>query len=238
MRRLAYVVVLSGCHGVFDLDTVSVPPPDTLVDTEKPDPDAADDHLVARFDFENNYKNTVDGTGADCADVCPPFGTGKHAIGVDFNGASHCLSVKLTPPDAFTVVAWVYRSTDTSTSVIAKPLSAAYDSWQIDTDNSGVGRFVTFDGLNENFVTGQGVTAASWHHVAVTYQSGTKRLYVDGASVGAATNTSIVSGIEPMLIGCDKDFGSYSRYFAGSLDDVRVYNVELASSEINTLSTM
>jgi len=72
----------------------------------------------------------------------------------------------------------------------------------------------------------------NWHHVAVTFQSGTASgttMYVDGRTVGANTMT-IVAGHEtsPFSIGN----GNGTQYVNGVIDSVRLYSRVLPADEI------
>lgn len=96
---------------------------------------------------------------------------------------------------------------------------------------------------SNNVSTGDNVlTQGTWYHITVTYDgtgvhSGTT-IYVDGSSEPIATtagsddpaNTTV--GVTPRLIGRSDN----TNYTDGNLDDVRVYDRELTSSEATDLS--
>ena len=72
----------------------------------------------------------------------------------------------------------------------------------------------------------------TWTHLAATFDGTTLRLYVNGAQVSSVAKTgSIVTSTNPLQIGGDNIYG---QYFAGLIDDVRVYNSALSQSEIAT----
>ncbi len=67
----------------------------------------------------------------------------------------------------------------------------------------------------------------SWHHVAMTWGSGTNFYgYVDGVQVASGTD----SGTRTSNIYIGRVDGSY--YFNGSIDDVRIYNRALTAAEV------
>ncbi len=77
------------------------------------------------------------------------------------------------------------------------------------------------------------LSTGAWHQVAVTLNSGTGILYVDGAAVG--TNSGMT--INPSSLGSTvNNYIGKSQYadpyLAGSLDEFRIYNVGLSSAEI------
>ena len=88
-------------------------------------------------------------------------------------------------------------------------------------------------------------TSTSWSHIAVVFNSGNLKLYVDGAQVDAASNSnvSVVSThSNPAGLGARNDDDAYgagsgqSRFFDGFIDDARVYDVALGTAEITALA--
>jgi concanavalin A-like lectin/glucanase superfamily protein len=79
----------------------------------------------------------------------------------------------------------------------------------------------------------RGTTAlptATWSHLAVAYDGTTVRLYVNG--VQAATSAAggpMAGSTQPLKLGGNAVWGEW---FAGLLDDVRVYNRALSATEI------
>lgn len=81
-------------------------------------------------------------------------------------------------------------------------------------------------------------TSGIWYHIALTWGGGTTRLYVNGAQQ-ASTSSS-----KSLATWADGDYGraefdSYNlnspRYLNGSLDDFRIYNTTLSSTQIQAL---
>ena len=69
------------------------------------------------------------------------------------------------------------------------------------------------------------LTAGAWSYLALTYDGATLRLYVNGTLVGSQARTgAIATSTNPLQIGGD---GLYGQYFAGLIDEVRIYNVPL-----------
>jgi hypothetical protein len=72
----------------------------------------------------------------------------------------------------------------------------------------------------------------TWTHLAMTYDGANMRFYVNGALVGTRAATgSIATSTNPLRIGGNAPWGEY---FAGQIDDVRVYNRALTLAEIQT----
>jgi hypothetical protein len=82
-------------------------------------------------------------------------------------------------------------------------------------------------------VTSSAINNNQWHDIAYIFDNGTYSLYVDGVieytGVGAA---SITTGRVSIL---GKVATVSMRFFQGSMDDLRVYNVALTAGEINAI---
>ena len=71
-----------------------------------------------------------------------------------------------------------------------------------------------------------------WHHCVYTYDGLTHRFYVNGKEISTST-AETQQGIPTLLM-----FGNYpsgDQYFAGDMDEIRIYNRELEQDEINLL---
>jgi hypothetical protein len=77
-----------------------------------------------------------------------------------------------------------------------------------------------------------------WHHYAVTFASGTMKMYVDGSEVSASTSGATVTSIKQdgtanVVVGCVSTSSTPRHFFNGLIDEARVYNRALSGSEIN-----
>ncbi len=74
--------------------------------------------------------------------------------------------------------------------------------------------------------------ANTWSYLTETYDGATLRLYVNGTQVASTAHTgSISTSTNPLQIGGDSLYG---QYFAGMIDEVRVYNTALTATQIQT----
>ena len=79
------------------------------------------------------------------------------------------------------------------------------------------------------------LTANTWSFLTETYDGSTLRLYVNGTQVASTAHTgTIATSTNPLQIGGDSIYG---QYFAGLIDNVRVYNVALTAAQIQTDQT-
>jgi len=72
----------------------------------------------------------------------------------------------------------------------------------------------------------------TWTHLALTFDGGNERLYVNGTLV----RTAAVSGAMESAYGALRIGGNavWGEYFRGLIDEVRIYNRALDASEIQT----
>jgi hypothetical protein len=77
-----------------------------------------------------------------------------------------------------------------------------------------------------------------WHHAAVTYDGSFLRLYLDGVEVGSTplSGEVDVDASIPVAIGA-QPAGAGNRFFDGLMDDVRIVQRALSSSEIAAIAT-
>jgi hypothetical protein len=72
-----------------------------------------------------------------------------------------------------------------------------------------------------------------WHHVALTYDDTTARLYADGVEVASeARSWNLVQGLARI----GQQVNEANEYWNGSVDDVRIYNKALSPEEVAALS--
>ncbi len=85
-----------------------------------------------------------------------------------------------------------------------------------------------------------GYADGAYHHVAVTYNNGTVKLYLDGVSVGGGTAGSGAHDIGPNNLFMGEDAGlptAEGDQFIGDIDDAFVWNTALTPEEIVLLAT-
>lgn len=101
---------------------------------------------------------------------------------------------------------------------------------------SGTGEIRTGVYTNSRYVSnhGSGLMDGEWHHIGFTFNGTKKESYIDGVHVGGQDVLgSLTSSVPNRRIG---RFGSSPTYFLnGSIDEVRVYDRALSSSEITQL---
>ena len=168
-------------------------------------------------------------------------GTGDY-LRVD---GSHTLASGLPTGDASYTIALFMQTTQTSQQHMVTWGNSANTQINAFRTTTGATRGI----LNYNWggpangdydqEAGGDIADGAWHHVAVTYDSGTstKHLYFDGVELGSGlvvTNDLNVQGIN-FRIGTDR---SGANSFNGLIDDVRVYSDAQSASQIAALAAV
>ncbi|HEY6693405.1 MAG TPA: LamG-like jellyroll fold domain-containing protein, partial [Solirubrobacteraceae bacterium] len=196
--------------------------------------------LVAAYGFEEPSGTTVtdsstranNGTYANATRST----SGRHGSALSFNGTN----ASVTVPDAaslrlttgMTLEAWVNPSAGGNwRTVLLKQQTndLVYGLYSNDDVNRPSAWLYTTTG--QPSVTGTAAVAVNtWTHLAATYDGTTVRLYVNGTQTGSrAISGSLAAGTGPLKIGGNALWGEY---FAGLIDDVRVYNRALSAGEL------
>lgn len=76
----------------------------------------------------------------------------------------------------------------------------------------------------------------NWHHVAITYESGSQIIYIDGVAAASSSSTATIQMTnDDLLIGTDHDSFTSSRRFDGLIDEVKIFNTVLSFSDVNSV---
>jgi hypothetical protein len=201
---------------------------------------AAAPGLVAAYGFDENAGMTVSDASGNSNQGTVSGATwvaGKYGSSLRFNGTSALVTVpdsnSLDVATAFTIQAWVYPTASNNwRTVVMKdaPSGLAYAIYSHNNGNRPAGYIRTGTDVAVN---GSAALALNtWSHVALIYNGSTLRLYVNGVQRGSRTTTGAVPATAGNLtIGGNMAWGEY---FAGSIDEVRIYNRALSVTEITT----
>ena len=162
---------------------------------------------------------------------------GKFGGALSFNGSG----ARVTVPDAaslrlssaMTLEAWVSPSAVSSAwrDVIVKGDDDYYLMATSAPSSFPVGAGI-FGGVKARAFGTSVLALNTWTHLAVTYDGAMLRLYVNGVLVASTAKTgAIASSANPLQFGGDAIYG---QYFAGKIDEVRVYNVALSAAQVQT----
>ena len=199
--------------------------------------------LVASYSFEEGTGtatsdasgNNNPGTLANAAWTT----SGKYGKALTFNGTSSIVNIadaaSLRLTTAMTLEAWVYPTAAGNAwrTVVMKEVTGelAYALYA----NEDVNVPSAWLRIGTTSRRGAGTSMLplnTWSHLAATYGSGSLRVYVNGVQVSTQAMTgSIASSTRPLRIGGNTVWGEY---FAGRIDEVKIYNRVLSVAEITT----
>jgi len=179
--------------------------------------------------------------------------TGHLNGALTFNGSNTAVNVGtpsiLNLTHVGTLTCWVKYDNTAAAGSSKWPMIAGNGDWTNDLNgymfalNSAAGNEgqVIFQILNAT--TGIFVVSTTkygdnaWHHICGTWDGTNLTLYVDGISVGTTPQTNdAVSGVNPFVMG--RNALQADSFFNGLIDDVRVYNRALSSTEVASLAAM
>ena len=197
--------------------------------------------LVAAYSFNEGSGSTVhdsSGNGNNGTISNATWSTaGKYGDALVFNGTNALVTI----PDAaslhlttgMTLEAWVDPSTVTSAwrDVIYKGNDDYFlESTSTKSKYPAAGATVGTSDVATYGTTA--LTASTWTFLTETYNGSALDLYVNGTLVSSLAQTgNIATSTNPLQIGGDSIYG---QYFAGTIDQVRIYNGALTAAQITS----
>ncbi len=117
---------------------------------------------------------------------------------------------------------WLY-------GIVSKYQTSGSNGYFLRLSNSSPYTGISFDGMQ----TGNGILEAdNWYHIAAVNNGGTRLLYINGSNVPLnGTPIDVQVNSDPLTIGVDF-LVENDRYFNGIIDEVRIFNVALDSTQI------
>lgn len=173
-------------------------------------------------DLSNNNYTTTFINNVQLVTTDKQFGTAS----VDIPGGNgHYLTVPASTSwdfgtADFTAEAWVnIDSTSSFASIFGRHKFNTSARWNLAVNTSGILQF--WHSLSLRVTTSTDLRTTGWAHVAVSRNSGTTRLFVNGVEEGStATVSNITASAEPLHIGRDPE--SVTRILNGRIDDARI----------------
>lgn len=237
-----YNRALTGTEITGDMGGAAPTEPSTPSPTPSPSPAEG---LVLSLNFDEASGDAIDASGLG------HVGTLQGAVRVaglrgnalSFDGVDDMVSVASTAAlemtGAVTLQAWVNPTAlqDWDTIMLKQRGSIEDQSYSLYAHDGGAGGApvpagnIGQNGVHQNLRGTSSLGIGVWTHVAMTYDGTTMRLYIDGVEVSnrALTGPISVDG-GPLGIGGNTAFAG--EFFAGLIDEVRIYNRALTAAEI------
>ncbi len=164
--------------------------------------------------------------------------SGRYGSALTFNGTSNTVTVNDAPTldltNGMTIEAWVYPTTISGWRTVLMKETSGGLAWTLyGNDNASHPAMTVNTGGSDQALAGvQQLAANTWTHVASTYDGATLRLFVNGTQVSSRALTgNLIVTTGALRIGGNAVWGEY---FAGRIDDVRIYNRALTAAEIQS----
>ena len=163
---------------------------------------------------------------------------GRFGSALNFNGAGNWVTVNdseaLDLTTGMTLEAWAYptAATGTWTTIALKeaPPNALAYMMQADPSNHPSAYISTNAGGLQGVIGPQTLPLNTWTHLAATYDGAMLSLYVNGTVVASTfVSGNILTSGGPLRFGGTSIWGEY---FAGTIDELRLYNRALSETEI------
>lgn len=169
---------------------------------------------------------------------------GIHGQALQFDGVNDNISVTDADSLSFTnnvvsISAWIKRDNLTDLDQIVTKRTSSVFEYQL-YSNASTGRvdfnLLTSAGTDVCVAAGgTSLAAGQWYHVAGTSDGTTCRVYLNGGQDGTGSVSGSMSNTTAnFLVGYDGS-GTATRYFNGSIDEVRIYNRALSGAEVQQL---
>jgi len=170
---------------------------------------------------------------------------GKSGGAYSFNGTNSQISItntpELNPSNAITISAWFQPAgpnpAAASQGIISKEVSGSIGNppYALQYTTSSVLQYGQTSAANNsaNINSNTALNTGTWYFGTGVFDGTTEYLYLNGDLQGTATNSDIGATTTVLRIGQQK--AGNSRYFNGSIDDVRVYNRALSATEVKQL---
>ena len=170
---------------------------------------------------------------------------GKTLYGAKFNGSNSYVDLPLTSifggKNTFTVSLW-FKTTTTTRSRIFTDYAQTSRNCDIIFDSDGTIEVTTDYNQSSNLIYNSTTkyNDDNWHHISVSLNQATSQrtIYIDGSLVNTGTlssNNWSGSGQKVSLGVFYSSSSGYSQYFDGEIDQLRIFNKALSSSEVSKL---
>ncbi|WP_299117829.1 LamG-like jellyroll fold domain-containing protein [uncultured Winogradskyella sp.] len=136
----------------------------------------------------------------------------------------------------FTISTWIKReSGSTNTSIVSKRDVAYTEGYDLKINSSNRVEMNWINGSTRTIQSSVAIPENVWHHIAVTHDGTTARLYIDGVLETTETLPLPLDTSRSFLIGAAGRDGSATAYFDGNIDEVRVWNAALTADQLRFL---
>lgn len=180
------------------------------------------------------YNGSINGATYNSSGGVTDFESGTNSGKFEFDG-SDAIGLNNSLVDAgkdYTVSLWIKTNITNTDPLrnIAFSSGHTFDHDDLSINGTIVGYF---DGDRSGVMVN--ADDGNYHHLCCANDSGTHKVYKDGSLIGSFTNALNSDNGVQNSIGARYSNGSPTNYYDGDVDDIRIYNRVLTSSEISNI---
>ncbi len=177
-----------------------------------------------------SYDGTI--SGGNTWITSGAFAETKYALNFDaiddYVDCGNGAEVQFNGSQNFTVEAWVKPAAGIWGSVVSKfQHESTHEGYSLEMYSDRRVALLFGNNWSDWTVTTSTnqLTLNTWHHIAATYDGSTVKIYIDGhLEASAAWTNGITDSGTPLVIGARMGTTVLGTFFAGSIDEVRVWN--------------
>jgi ELWxxDGT repeat protein len=203
------------------------------------------DGLVAFYNLDNNFTD-LSGNGHNATYASAILTTGRKGIAstaYSFNGINHRINLGgWFNYQEFTLSMWLNAATtqNNSYAMIIDNNHGSNISFNVQQDYTINNRYYFAVGGNPTHgYSPFSLTPNQWEHIVMVKGNGFMKVFKNGVLLGSVTHSGAINytGTVPSLcLGAYVNNGNYIRYWAGKMDDIKIYNRALSDVEVGYLS--
>ena len=191
--------------------------------------------LVAAYAFDETSGTTAadaSGNGRTGLVAGATWATGRYGGALSFDGSDDYVGLPALGTfynSAFTLEAWVQKATTKNdVGIVGSWAGSGPMLW---VDHLATRHHLTLGSSFSSYLdSGVNPSVGQWQHLAATFDGATARYFVDGVQVATRAFSGSVGTSDAWRIGA---YGSVAGgFFDGLIDEIRVYDRALSSSEI------
>lgn len=154
---------------------------------------------------------------------------------IKFNGTTDYMDAGkvLDLNTSFTVSAWINKNNDNfNKTILSKRNSAFSAGYDLGINASGRAEMSWYSGGTKKTITSNSIIPiGKWHHIGVTFDGTTAKMYVDGVNKISSNLSGIPSATTESFLIAAANGTTPTSFFNGSIDEVRVWTSALTEAQ-------
>ena len=134
----------------------------------------------------------------------------------------------------FSIELWIYRDNNEvkTETLFSKRNPNGLNGYELSVTD----KKLTFSWDGQHIQSSKTIKNKKWHHVAITFKSGSYKLYIDGMEVASMDGKLPSAYTGNALLGASgRGPNAPTNYFSGSMDELRIWNVALSEMQIREM---